>query len=181
LDLIVSEELMRRHPHVDEGELSWMRQSVVARGPCAAAADSAGLPESLVAAAPPARRAAAGELARQATVRAALAEAVIGAGWLDLDADEVRSAVLEAFAEPLGAAAPGARDPKTSLQEEAARRRLDVAYELVGAEGPPQRRTFTTRVLVGGEAAGEGSGPSKQASEQEAATRALAARGWGAP
>lgn len=179
LDVIVSEELMRRHPAVDEGELSWMRQSVVARDPCAAAADAAGLPEALVAAAPAGRRDAARELAGQATVRAALAEAVIGAAWTDLGLDATRTAVLEAFAPAIAAAAPGARDPKTRLQEEAARRRLEVAYELAGSEGPPQRRTFTSRVRVGGEVAGEGSGASKQASEQEAAASALAARGWG--
>lgn len=170
---------MRRHPSVDEGELSWMRQSVVARDPCAAAADAAGLPGRLVAAAPAPRREAARELAGQATVRAALAEAVIGAAWTDLGPEATRAAVLEAFAPAIAAAVPGARDPKTRLQEQAARRRLDVAYELAGSEGPPQRRTFTSRVRVGGDVAGEGSGASKQASEQEAAARALVARGWG--
>lgn len=169
---------MRRHPSVDEGELSWMRQAVVARDPCAAAADAAGLPEALVSAAPGGRRDAARELAAQPTVRAALAEAAIGAAWLDLGLDETRAAVLEAFAPAIDLAAPGARDPKTTLQERAARHRLEVVYELIGAEGPPQRRTFTTRVRVGAEVAGEGAGPSKQASEQAAATQALVAAGW---
>ncbi len=45
LEVVVSEELMRRHPSVDEGELSWMRQVVVARDSCSAAAVAAGLPE----------------------------------------------------------------------------------------------------------------------------------------
>ena len=174
LQVVVSEELMRRHPAVDEGELSWMRQAVVGRDSCAAAATAAGLPQALVEAAPSARRAAAGELAERASVRAALAEAAIGAGWLDLGAGATRAAVLEAFAPALDAASPGARDPKTALQERVARRRLTVAYELTGSEGPPQRPTFTSRVLVDGVAMGEGSGPSKQASEQEAAARALA-------
>jgi ribonuclease III len=180
LDVIVSEELMRRHPAVDEGELSWMRQAVVARDPCAAAADAAGLPEALVRSAPSGRRETARELAAQATVRAALAEAVIGAAWLDLGHDATRGAVLEAFAAAIEAASPGARDPKTTLQERAARVRREVAYELVEAEGPPQRRVFTSRVVVGGVPAGEGTGPSKQASEQAAARAALAAGDWGA-
>ena len=44
LEVVVSEELMRRHPSVDEGDLSWMRQVVVARDSCSAAAEAAGLP-----------------------------------------------------------------------------------------------------------------------------------------
>jgi ribonuclease III len=178
LDVIVSEELMRLHPSVDEGDLSWMRQAVVARDPCAAAADAALLPDALVSGAPAGRREAARELAAQPTVRAALAEAVIGAAWLDLGAGETRAAVLEAFAPAIAVAAPGARDPKTTLQERAARHRLDVAYEVIAVEGPPQRRTFTSRVRVGAGIVGQGAGPSKQASEQAAAARALVAAGW---
>lgn len=165
---------MRRHPSADEGDLSWMRQVVVARESCAAAADAAGLPEAFVAAAPPARRDAATELATRPSVRSALAEAAIGAGWLDLGLDGTRAGVLEAFAPALDAALPGSRDPKTSLQELAARDRREVAYELTDTQGPPQARVFTTRVLVGGAVMGEGSGPSKQASERGAAMQALA-------
>ncbi len=173
LGVIVSEELMRRHPGVDEGELSWMRQAVVGRDACAAAATAAGLPEALAAAAPRARAGSAADLAARPSVRAALAEAVIGAAWLDLGVDETREGVLEAFEPALAAATPGSRDAKTALQEEAARRRLAVAYELVDARGPAQRRVFTTRVRVDGRPLGEGAGPSKQASEQAAAAQAL--------
>ena len=65
------------------------------------------------------------------------------------------------------------RDAKTALQELAARRRRPVRYELVSADGPPQARTFTSRVLVDGDEMGVGSGHSKQASEQAAARVAL--------
>ena len=166
---------MRRHPRVDEGELSWMRQAVVDRESCAAAAAAAGLPEAFAAAAPRARAEAAADLATRLSVRAALAEAVVGAAWLDLGVEPTRSGVLEAFAPAIEAALPGSRDPKTTLQEEAARRRLAVAYELMDAQGPPQRRVFTTRVRLDGRPMGEGSGPSKQASEQAAAAQALRA------
>ncbi|MGD9696918.1 MAG: ribonuclease III family protein [Thermoleophilia bacterium] len=180
LQVVVSEDLMRRHPGVDEGDLSWMRQSVVARDACARVAVAAGLPEALVAAAPAPRREAARSLAERASVRAALVEAVIGAAWLDLGPVATAPAVLEAFAPILDAAVPGARDPKTALQEEAARRRLEVSYELADTQGPPERRTFTSRVLVGGRAMGRGAGSSKQASEAAAAAEALdALRGEG--
>ena len=52
--------------------------------------------------------------------------------------------------------------------------------ELTDTAGPPDRRVFTTRVLVGGEELGSGSGRSKQASEIEAATAALARMAEGA-
>ena len=173
LSVIVSEELMRRHPTVDEGDLSWMRQAVVDRDSCAAAADAGSLPELFVAAAPAGRREAAERLAERPSVRAALSEAVIGAAWLDRGVGETREGVLEAFAPALDAAVPGSRDAKTSLQEQAARRGARVSYELTGQEGPPERRTFTSRALVDGREMGRGSGTSKQASEQVAAAEAL--------
>ena len=49
-----------------------------------------------------------------------------------------------------------------------------MAYELADTQGPPQRPVFTSRVLVDGEVMGQGSGPSKQSSEQAAAREALA-------
>jgi ribonuclease-3 len=179
LAVIVSEELMRRHPGADEGDLSWMRQGVVDRDSCAAAAAAAGLPEAFAAAAPSGRGEDAADLAALPSVRAALAEAVIGAAWLDLGVEATRAGVVEAFAPALEAAVPGARDPKSALQEEAARRRLEVAYELVDAQGPPQRRVFTTRVRLDGRPVGQGTGPSKQASERAAAAQALRALAGG--
>lgn len=175
LEVIVREELMRRHPEADEGDLSWMRQTVVNREACARAAADGGLDRAMAAAAPGPERQAATSLAGKVGVRAALAEAVIGAAWLDLGAPATREAVLEAFAGVLAAAVPGVRDPKTTLQEEAARRGMRVAYRLVSSEGPPQERTFTSRVLVDGRPMGEGAGSSKQSSEQGAAREALAA------
>lgn len=175
LEVVVSEELMRRHPGATEGDLSWMRQSVVNRDVCAAVAAHSGLDASFVDAAPAAERDAARALAARVNVRGALTEAVIGAAWLDLGRDPTVAAVRESFAAPLAAAVPGIRDAKTALQELAARGRRRVAYELVASEGPPQARTFTSRVLVGERAMGEGSGSSKQASEQAAARVALAA------
>lgn len=173
LQLVVTEELMRRHPEAGEGDLSWMRQAVVAREYCAAAARASGLPQAMAAGAPHAHRERAAEVAGTPSVQAAVAEAVIGAAWLDLGREETDRAVREAFAPALDAAQPGVRDPKTALQEEAQRRRLAVAYELTAAEGPPQQRIFASRAMVGGHELGAGRGRSKQASEAAAAAEAL--------
>ena len=106
----------------------------------------------------------------QVSVQAALVEALIGACWTDLGHERTQVGVLEAFAGVIDNATLGRRDAKTALQELAARDRLTVRYELVERDGPPHARVFTTRVLVGGEEAGRGSGSSKQASARAAPT-----------
>ncbi|MFN8122642.1 MAG: putative dsRNA-binding protein [Thermoleophilia bacterium] len=171
LQLVVTAELMRRHPDASEGDLAWMRQSVVSTTACAEAARVAGLPAEMARRAPDedAWRA----LKGRASVEAALAEAVIGAAFLDLPRDDVEAAVLAAFEEAVAAAVPGQRDPKTSLQELVQREGGRVRYELAATEGPPHRRRFTSRVVVDGRELSTGSGPSKQASEQAAAVAAL--------
>jgi ribonuclease-3 len=173
LQLVVTAELFRRHPDAPEGDLTWMRQTVVGGEACAAAARAGGLADALVAAAPPAAREEARLVGARQSVQAALTEALIGACWLELGAEAAETAVLEAFGPALDAAERGGRDPKTALQEAAARRRLEVRYELARASGPAHARIFESRALVGGRPLGAGSGPTKQASEQAAAAEAL--------
>ena len=168
LQLIVTEELMRRHPEASEGDLAWMRQTVVDGEMCATVARQEGLVERLRAVAPEHSR----QLADQPSVQAALTEAVIGGAWIDLGPVITGDAVRHAFAEAVVAAVPGQRDPKTTLQELAARRGLSVRYEVARIEGPAHRRAFTTRVTVGGDVA-VGTGSSKQSSERAAATAVL--------
>ncbi|MCC6831530.1 MAG: ribonuclease III [Thermoleophilia bacterium] len=171
LQLVVTAELMRRHPSASEGDLAWMRQDVVSTTACAEAARAAGLPDEMARRAP--HDDAWKALRGRASVEAALAEAVIGAGYLDLPREDVEAAVLAAFEGPVAAAVPGRRDPKTSLQELVQRDGGRVRYELAATEGPPHRRRFTSRVVVDGRELSTGSGPSKQSSEQAAATAAL--------
>jgi ribonuclease-3 len=181
LQLVVTAEIVRRFPDATEGDLAWMRQRVVSREVCAEIARVGGLPDAMVEAAPAGVRASAVALAARPSVQAAVCEAVIGAGWLDLGWPEVDAAVLSAFAPALARAAPGQRDPKTALQEEAARRRLEVRYELTHEEGPAHARVFQSRVLVDGDPLGSGRGASKQASERAAAAEALERLRGGAP
>lgn len=174
LQFVVTAELLRRHPDATEGDLAWMRQAVVGRDACAEAARASRLPDQMVAAAPGDARASAEEMGRRMSVQAALVEALIGACATDLGLPATMPAVLATFAPALERAEPGRRDPKTALQEEAARRRLEVRYEIVATEGPPHARMFESRVLVGGVEMGAGRGTSKRASQRDAAARALA-------
>ena len=65
-------------------------------------------------------------------------------------------------------------DYKTELQE-LVQRRADqhIAYELIGESGPDHNKTFSFRVSINGESAGEGSGRTKKEAEQMAACEAL--------
>jgi ribonuclease III len=173
LQYVVTAELLRRHPLASEGDLAWMRQAVVGRDACAEAARATGLPEAMVAAAPSSAREDAQRISGGAAVQAALVEALIGACATDLGMEATGPAVLDAFSPAMSRAVPGRRDPKTALQEAAARRRLEVAYEVVSEEGLAHARSFASRVLVGGRELGRGAGTSKQASEQQAAAEAL--------
>ena len=169
---------MQQHPDRLEGDLTWMRQAVVSRDACAVVADACGLPQAMVDAAPLSRRADAERLADHRNVKAALAESVIGAGWLDAGEVATRSAVLGAFAEPLAHAHERIRDPKTKLQERLqAGGGQGVRYEITGQEGSAHEATFHARVLQGDREIGTGSGRSKQAAERAAAEAALASLG----
>ena len=176
LELVVTAELLARHPDASEGDLAWMRQQIVTREACASVARDLGLMEQFIESAPNRQRTTARDLAGQVSVQAALVEALIGACWSDLGHERTAPAVLASFESVIDAATLGRRDAKTALQEFAARDRRDVRYELVDRDGPPHARIFTTRVLVGGDEAGRGSGSSKQASEQAAATEAIQGR-----
>jgi ribonuclease III len=176
LELVVTEELLARHSEASEGDLAWMRQQIVAREACASVARDLGLLEQFVASAPNRQRTTARDMAEQTSVQAALVEALVGACWIDLGQERTSPAVLAAFATVIDGATLGRRDNKTALQELAAQDRLEVRYEVVERDGPPHARVFTTRVLVGGDEAGRGSGSSKQASEQAAAAQAIAER-----
>jgi ribonuclease III len=53
-------------------------------------------------------------------------------------------------------------------------------YETIGQSGPDHDRVFTVGVFLRHEKIAEGSGRSKQEAEQQAAERAIEAKGWGA-
>lgn len=180
LGVIVTAELFMRHPDRTEGDLTRMRQRVVSRDACAQVADACGLPGAMVAAAPASRAAEAGVMAGQPNVRAALAESVIGAGWIGPGPAATTSAVLGSFAGAIDLAPSRMLDPKSELQEEVQARGADrVRYEITGEEGPPQDRTFRARVILRDKEIGAGSGRSKQAAEQAAAAAALVSLGKG--
>lgn len=173
LSLLVAEALYQRVPDAPEGHLSRLRASLVRRSSLAEMARELGFPKML--------RLGPGELKsggfRRDSILADALEAVLGAIYLDGGLDALRAVVLRLYGGRL-ASLPSheqLKDPKTLLQERLQSRGLPLPlYRVDGVEGEDHRQHFTVSCIVEG-AAGEviGTGGSRRAAEQDAASRML--------
>ncbi|HEV7811395.1 MAG TPA: ribonuclease III [Leifsonia sp.] len=163
----VTVKLFRENPHLDEGDLAKRRASLVSSVALAEVARGIGLGEFVL-------------LGRgenqsggrdKASILADTVEAIIGAAYLDVGGDKATALVLR-LVEPLlddpdrfGAA----MDPKTSLQEAAARRGAGLPIYTVTDSGPDHSKTFHATVDVAGLVTATGEGTSKKQAEMSAA------------
>ncbi|WP_022877688.1 ribonuclease III [Microbacterium sp. B19] len=165
----VTVRLYTGHPELDEGSLAKRRASVVSTVALAEVARGIGLGDHV--------RLGRGEILTggrdKDSILADTMEAVIGATYLSAGPDAATALVLR-LVEPLlddpdryGAA----MDPKTSLQEIAARQSLAAPVYAVEATGPDHDRRFTATVTVGNVAT-NGTGTSKKQAEMAAALAA---------
>ncbi len=172
----VTVHLFVSHPDLEEGALAKRRASVVSTVALAEVARGIGLGDHL--------RLGRGEDQTggrdKDSILADTMEAVIGATYLSAGPDAATALVLRLVA-PLMADPDrygAAMDPKTSLQELAARLGLSAPVYAVTAEGPDHNRVFTATVAVG-TTSGSGVGSSKKHAEMAAALtlwRTLSAR-----
>ncbi|MEW1833814.1 ribonuclease III [Microbacterium sp. NPDC079995] len=176
LGMAVTVHLYRTHPELDEGSLAKRRASVVSTVALAEVARGMGLGAHL--------RLGRGEDQTggrdKDSILADTTEALIGAAYLSAGTEEATALVLRLVSplmddpERYGAA----MDPKTSLQELAARLGHAAPTYSVEAAGPDHHRVFTATVTVG-DVARMGSGSSKKQAEMAAALsvwRELSAR-----
>jgi ribonuclease III len=174
LELAIARALYDDYPDFAEGRMAKIRSHVVSRASCAVVARELGLGRRLaergeqVAPAEELER-----LSRNRNVLAALLEALLAALYLQHGFEPIRDAVVAAFEGRIEYALTSHVDHKTELQEELARRGLQVVYSVLDVNGPPHDRTFTCAAVIGGEEAGVGSGRSKKSAEQAAARQAL--------
>jgi len=103
-------------------------------------------------------------------------EAVVGALYLDQGYEATRkfiaSSLLTTFDHILKSGSW--MDPKSHLQELVqSQDNFTPIYKVLSEEGPDHDKIFTVGVLVNGELKGQGTGPSKQAGQQQAAEDAL--------
>ncbi|WP_144785335.1 ribonuclease III [Microbacterium sp. BH-3-3-3] len=165
----VTVRLFTRHPDLDEGSLAKRRASVVSTVALAEVARTIGLGDHV--------RLGRGEILTggrdKDSILADTMEALIGATFLSAGPDAATGMVLR-LVEPLLADPErygAAMDPKTSLQEIAARLGLAAPVYTVEATGPDHDRRFTATVTTG-DVVTTGVGSSKKHAEMGAALTA---------
>jgi len=176
LGMVIAEELFRRFPDADEGDLSRLRSRLVSAGPLAQIGARIGIGAVL--------RLGSGELRtggfRRESILADATEALFGAVYLDGSLAEVRTLVLRLYDAMIAELQPDTelKDSKTRLQELLQGRGEALpGYVLDAALGEPHAQTFEVRCVVhlSGEAQieAEGSGSSRRRAEQQAAAGML--------
>jgi len=174
----ITAALYHRFPDLPEGELAKRRASIVSTHALAEVARSISLGEFL-------RLGRGEELTGGRDKPSLLAdalEALIGAVFLDLGpgpANTLVDRLMGAFVEDADRRSESS-DPKTSLQEWAAKASLGVPRYNIKDDGPDHQKVFTADVYLDGfpgtnSAAGRGTGSSKKAAELAAASVALQA------
>ena len=162
--------LYTENPSLDEGELAKRRASLVSSVALAEVARSIGLGAYI-------RLGRGEELTGgrdKSSILADMVEALIGATYLDLGGEAATALVLRLIRPLLenpnrfGAS----MDPKTSLQELAARQGRGLPKYEVADSGPDHSKRFHATVLLGAEAIAEGHGSSKKHAEMAAALQA---------
>ena len=166
----VTVKLFLDHPDLDEGELAKRRASLVSAVALAEVGRSIGVGRYI--------RLGRGETmtggADKPSILADTVEAIIGAVYLDAGGDAATEFVLRLVAplladpERFGAA----MDPKTSLQEIAARRSAPPPLYTVTESGPDHNKHFVATVSVGDLVQATGEGSSKKQAEMAAALEA---------
>ena len=166
----VTVKLYTELPDVDEGELAKRRAALVSSVALAEIARGIGLGAYI-------RLGRGEELTggrEKSSILADTVEAILGAAYLSAGPEQARQLVLR-LVEPLFADPDrfgAAMDPKTSLQELAAKLGREVPVYRVTDTGPDHSKKFHATVSLGGEDIATGSGSSKKHAEMGAALEA---------
>jgi len=172
LDLVVAEELFKRHADWPEGELTKAKASAVDERALERLARDWELGAYVLVSR---GEESSGGRQRRAMLADAV-EALIGAYFLDQGLDAVREFVLRALAPVMAQIErrEHEHDYKTLLQELfQSRYQTAPDYEVLSETGPPHDRTFEIGVIFAGQVLGRGTGKSKKEAAQSAAAEAL--------
>jgi ribonuclease-3 len=169
LSLVVSDDLYRRYPDMDEGGLAKQRARVVNEAALASVARRLDLAGYILLG----RGEEKGGGRQRQSLLADAVESVIGAIYID-SGYGVAHHVVSRWVHELGEVIQRAgEDFKSQLQERLQRRRQMPRYRITQEEGPDHARTFLAVVEANGRPLGEGRGKSKKEAEQAAAAEAL--------
>lgn len=172
LGFLVGEYLYHRFPEMPEGELTSLRAALVRAETLAKFARQFDIGRFL--------HLGYGEAEsggrERVPILCAAFEAVIGAIYLDQGLEKTKQLVVTLIGPALTKIMADSlhKDAKSEFQVWAqARYNITPHYRVVSTSGPDHAKQFTLQVLVGDKVWGEGSGRSKQAAAQAAATAAL--------
>lgn len=167
LGLVVTDELYKRYPNLDESRLSPLRSGVVNMRALAQIARDLKLGQHL--------RIGKGEEATNGrdknSILADSLEALVGAIYLEHDYLKTAEIVLKWMQPALNEVSTlgAALDGKTALQEIAASLNLTAPEYEITESGPDHDKSFSAIANVGGEKFASGQGKSKREAEQAAA------------
>lgn len=173
LELVVTDHLYRHYPN-PEGDLTNWRSALVKTESLAAVAEKLNIAAFFKLS----RGEAKGNARSHALISANAVEAVIGAVYLDQGYDAAAKFISDYIVSRLaGILKTGTwMDPKSKFQELAQEQSgVTPAYRVIEESGPDHDKLFTVGVYVGDKLYGRGTGSSKQAAQQEAASSALKA------
>ena len=163
LGFVTAEHLFKTYPDLPEGDLTRIRAALV----CEQSLYEVALELNLGAYLKLGRGEEAGGGRERQSILADAVEAVFAASVSEL----IHRVLLDRSDKGV---VEERKDYKTALQELVQREEgRTLTYQMTGESGPDHNKTFTFRVLVNGEAVGEGAGHSKKEAEQAAARDAL--------
>lgn len=170
LGAIISHELYKSFPYLNEGALTRLKVSVVAGQTLSKVSDELGLGELIIFGSSERGTGKRGLQSALENVYEALVAALALDGGITAATHFVVRTLIpmintDVVCEP--------ENPKSLLQEMLQTQRVTPKYEIIATEGPPHDRLFTARVLADERMLAEGSGPSKKDAEMAAAQKAL--------
>lgn len=172
LELVVTDFLYRNYPN-PEGDLTNWRSALVKTESLAAVAEKLEIAQYFKLS----RGEAKGNARSHALISANAVEAIIGAVYLDQGYESAKAFITEHIVARLPEILESGAwmDPKSRFQEIAQEQfGLTPNYRVMDESGPDHDKVFTIGVHVGDKLYGKGSGSSKQAAQQAAASAALA-------
>ena len=172
LSLVISNHLFKKHPELNEGQLSKVRANLVNENSLARVAGEIGLGDYLYLG-----KGEEGTGGREkASLLADAMEAIIAAVYMDRGLRSASQVVLRHFGEWIETVVQQKHpfDYKTTFQEVCQDRfGMLPDYRMRQATGPDHDRVFVMEISVDGKVLGEGSGRTKKEAQQQAACEAL--------
>lgn len=173
--LVIGQYLYEKHPQKTEGELTKMRATIVCETSLFQGAKSIGLGDFLLLGKGEEQMGGAGRTSNLADCF----EALMGALYLSLGLEKVRSVILAVLQEVIEHAVNGDfGDYKTKLQEYIQKdHNSNLVYKILREEGPDHAKKFWAAVYLNEEELARGKGHTKKEAEQKAAKSALSKLG----